>query len=283
MRLILSRKGFDSSAGKKPNLITEDGALVPLPIPDKTSGVPYDAIASPAGPLGQVVPTLTRDRSRADHFAHLDPDLDRRSMRRSRGWRPSFGQAGAAQGALAKAGVGKGDLFLFFGWFRQSHGHGQAIELERGAPDLHVVFGWLRVGRVIDLGSEDAPRWAADHPHVRAPGRARNTLYVASDRLGLARLPGDLPGGGLFNALDPRLVLTEPGQPKRSLWSLPRFFAPRRGREPLGYHSDPARWTRRRNGVRLQSAARGQEFVLEIKDDADAMEWLASLPWPAGS
>ena len=283
MRLILSRKGFDSAAGKVPSPILEDGRLVSLPIPDRESTVRYDEIDSPAGDLGTVVPRLTRDRSRADHRAHLDPDLVRASRPRQRGWQPCFGQAGAAQSALAREGVDVGDLFLFFGWFRQVEETADGFRYVPRSPDLHVIFGWLQIGKVIDLAAEPAPAWAAEHPHCGDLQRKNDTLYVASKHLSIGesagRQPSAIRGGGAFRTLDPALTLTAPEEKRRSHWDLPGWFYPSDERPPLGYHSDLSRWTRRGDRVGLTSAARGQEFVLDVDHYPEAMEWIRGLPW----
>ena len=52
-----------------------------------------------------------------------------------------FGQAGNAQRELDNLGVGEGDLFLFFGWFRDFYSVRKA--------DYHHIFGWLQVDQVI--------------------------------------------------------------------------------------------------------------------------------------
>ncbi len=51
---------------------------------------------------------------------HVDPDI-RTNVRDNivKEWKPAFGQIDAAQGYLHNAGIKKGDLFLFFGWFRR--------------------------------------------------------------------------------------------------------------------------------------------------------------------
>jgi hypothetical protein len=41
MKLILSRKGFDSSTGGIPSPIFPDGRMVSLPIPDKSSTLTF--------------------------------------------------------------------------------------------------------------------------------------------------------------------------------------------------------------------------------------------------
>jgi hypothetical protein len=45
MKIILSRKGFDSSSGGVPSPIFSDGDMLSLPIPDRASTVKYDEIA----------------------------------------------------------------------------------------------------------------------------------------------------------------------------------------------------------------------------------------------
>jgi len=47
MKIIFSKKGFDTSFGKKPSPIFPDGSMISLPIPDAYSNCPYAAIASP--------------------------------------------------------------------------------------------------------------------------------------------------------------------------------------------------------------------------------------------
>ncbi len=73
MKLIFSRKAFDSSAGKVANPILDDGSLIPMPIPDKQSPIRYEDVTIAGQNLGKVASDLTRGRLRAEHFAHLDP------------------------------------------------------------------------------------------------------------------------------------------------------------------------------------------------------------------
>ncbi|HME71772.1 MAG TPA: hypothetical protein VKM54_18150 [Myxococcota bacterium] len=286
MRLILSRKGFDASSGGTASPILPDGALCSLPIPDPLSPLRYADVAVASDSLGRTVEALTRGRVSARAFAHLDPDLDPHALQRARGWRPIFGQAGAAQSHLSRHGVGRGDVFLFFGWFRCCvREHGQ-LRYARGAPDLHALFGWLEVGEVVPvakLGPRDL-RWARRHPHFWGERGARNTLYLAADRFAAdAASPGArrLPGAGLFPRFEQRLCLTaQPGVVPRGLWKLPGWMH-RPGRAPLlTHHTDPGRWTRTEEGWLLRSVGRGQEFVIDldrIANPGEAIAWLREL------
>jgi hypothetical protein len=225
-----------------------------------------------------MVETLTRGRIAGTDGAHLDPDLRRDAIRRARGWRPIFGQAGAAQSHLARHQVGRGDLFLFFGSFRRAEERGNAIRFVKSAPKLHVIFGWLQVAEVRTVTDALAKeiRWARGHPHLSKPARYKsNTLYVASKRL--TSLDLDSPGAGIFNQLHPDLILTETDPYTGcATWTLPRWIHPGK-RTPLSYHSKPNRWTNRERSVRLKSAYPGQEFILDLDEYPEAHAWLRGI------
>jgi hypothetical protein len=274
-QLILSRKGMDSGAGGSPSPILPDGTLLPLPIPDRRSPIRYKDIWLRGHNLGAVAEALTRGRVKASAGAHLDPDLDAEALSRARGWRPIFGTAGAAQKVLANCEVGEGDVFLYFGWFRQTELAEGGLRYVRGATDLHVLYGWLQVGEVVAIADGSEVPWAASHPHVAVPDRRNNTAYVAASKLVLDGERTGLPGAGSFRAFRPELQLTAPGS-SRSIWRLPAWFYPSRGKSPLGYHTDRSRWSRRDGAALLRSAYRGQEFVLPMADYPEAPGWLRS-------
>ena len=46
MKIILSRKGFDSGSGGYPNPIMPNGTLLPLPIPSKNDEIRYTDVKS---------------------------------------------------------------------------------------------------------------------------------------------------------------------------------------------------------------------------------------------
>ena len=288
MKLILSRKGFDSAAGRVPSPILPDGRLLSLPIPDRTAQQTYAEVCRHAGFDEQLVEHLTGGRIRSSFTAHLDPDLRHDSLPRPPEWRPLFGQTRAAQAHLANRGVGPGDIFLFYGWFRQTTYRDGVFRFDRSAPDLHMLFGWLQVDDAhrIEGGCPATIPWAAYHPHFQflAEGRAKNnTLYVAGTTLkipGLGR--GQIPGGGVFCNSSDNLPLTAPGQ-TRGIWLLPKWFSPAKGRPPLSYHDDQSRWESTEGGVLLRTASRGQEFVLDLDHYPEGIDWVRELAVGGGA
>ena len=189
MKIVLSRKGFDSANGGAPSPIFPDGRLLSLPIPASSSPTRFADCQWGDQSVGALVESLTSSKVAAKHPAHLDPDLDRGARPRNPGWRPAFGQTGAAQTHLAQHGIGAGDLFLFFGWFREAElTAGGTWRFKRKAPDLHVLFGWLQVGevlRVADQGHRYAGHypWLRDHPHLNGTWSDPNTVYVAAETM----------------------------------------------------------------------------------------------------
>lgn len=281
MKLILSRKGFDSSSGKAPSPLFASSELRSLPIPESaltSSPVRYQDIQAANVNIGALVNDLTNGKILSSSPAHLDPDLDPRSLERAAGWKPLFGQSAAAEGHLQRCGVQAGDIFLFYGWFKQVEQVAEKFQYVRNAPDMHVIFGWLQIEQRIEVANRQAiPTWALVHPHCcRVPHRL-DSLYVATDQLQLPGLGLALPGGGVFRHFAPARCLTAPGAAKRSIWQLPAWFHPATRPSCLSYHHTPDRWTNKGDHVLLQSVGRGQEFILDCADYPEALAWLGAL------
>lgn len=283
MKLILSRKGFDSSAGGGPSPILPDGRLLSLPIPDSSAPVAYRQLLHQDINLGKMVSDLSKGKIKPSTKAHLDPDLDCSLIPRGEGWRPVFGQMGAAEGHLRTHGISPGDLFLFFGWFREVERYQRKWRYKKNAPDQHVIFGWMQVGQrlVLDGTSDEVPAWMAQHPHLFGQRGPNNTVYIAQDRLSFPGVQADIGGGGVFDRVKPRQVLTRKGE-TRCHWQLPAWFAPYQRESVLSYHHRLSRWQIVDNLVHLHSVARGQEFVLDVDHYPEAFSWLAAF-WDESS
>lgn len=104
MKIIISRKGFDNANGKCASPILPDGDMVSMPIPtEESSGLKFEEIFYQGRTYAQMWKELSE---KAYHlypsgFCHLDPDI-REDVRSEKipGWKPAFGQTGAAQGYL---------------------------------------------------------------------------------------------------------------------------------------------------------------------------------------
>ncbi|MDR8398456.1 hypothetical protein NE850_19125 [Paraburkholderia sp. USG1] len=275
MKIIFSRKGFDSQYGRVPSPILSDGSLQTLPIPSRY-GRPLGDIQGPLGPLHNLASDLTVGAITPRTSVHLDPDLSDGSVARRPGWRASLGQVGSAQKHLAKQGVGPGDVFLFFEWFRQAEHFAGRWRYVPGAPNVHALFGWLQVGQVHKVGASECPAWLDDHPHVQHAARigADNTIYVAGERLvGSSRR---VAAAGAFRSWGPDLQLTAPGC-SRSVWRVPRWLLKNPEQPILSYHRDSARWRIDGECAIVQTVGKGQEFVIDVGDCKDASQWLHSL------
>lgn len=234
MRIVFSRKGFDSGSGGGSSPIVE-GRPISLPIPD-TKGIARTTYGDLG--LGELAHAASRGAYGADSLCHHDPmfTADGQCV---------FGQVGAAQTHLANRAVGKGDVFLFFGRF-DGGGHGPH----------HRIFGYLEVQQVIDLARcDDAVREkyaALDHPHALGMHGGNDTLYVGPGRMA-ARASN-------------MLRLTAPGEAP-SQWERPSWL--RRG--DLSYHDAEWRWAERN---RLIAVSRGQEFVADVGRRKAPRAWL---------
>jgi hypothetical protein len=140
-------------------------------------------------------------------------------------------------------------------------------------PKQHGIFGWLQVNDVVDLRPDGLHAlvrypWLERHPHVRPGWTGTNAVFIATETLSI----GDVmtPGFGIFNRLIP---LSSDSSRKPSLWDVPAWLDPSLGGVGMTYHPRE-RWL---GDGRLIVAARGQEFIADAGDRADARDWVISL------
>lgn len=265
MKIILSRKGFDSTSGKQPNPIMPDGTLLSMPIPsgndDKVctynslywNGISYCDIIRSLKPKTTIKP---------NDYCHLDPDIRGDVCERIVGWKPAFGQIEASLTHLRNNNVKEGDIFVFFGWFRETEEKDGKFEYVKDAPDLHVIYGYMQIGTIIEQ-KEDAPQWLEKHPHYaynRLWTKGSNAIYLPSDNLSLVPT---MKGCDVLSYRQDR-VLTKANM-SRGCWDLPDFFK----KVPITYHPNP--W---KDGY-FKSAGRGQEFVMDATPEI--IEWLKMI------
>lgn len=268
MRIILSRKGFDSSAGGKPSPIYKN-KFISIPIPEAESGIRYSELTfDEEYDYLKVMKDL-----HINYFteAHLDPDLRRSAYKeRHPDWRPIFGQDGNAQKHLENNNIGNREniddniLFFFWGWFRKVTNENGTFEYVKNAPNIHAIWGYMEVGEIIKLNTKEdkIQEWMKYHPHIIFNGKNeyanKNTIYIASDKL----------GAGVFK-YHKDLVLTEENETRRSIWELPACF---NGCKIT--HLDPIPNSKK---ITLQSPGRGQEFIVIEDPNKKVENWAKNL------
>ncbi len=204
MKIIFSRKGFDTSFGGAPSPII-DGRPVSLPIPgSKGETTRYADIG-----LGSLVHRATKGRLGETDACHDDPMFANGYC-----W---LGQVNAAQGHLQNQKAQEGDVFLFFGLFSNS------ISGERH----HRIFGSMIIAGFGDPEAvqrhhlwQKPPR---DHPHFAGHWPRNNTIYFGQ--------------GATAKSAPDSLRLTREGGPL-NMWRVPEWLSD----HGLSYHSNPARW-----------------------------------------
>ena len=207
MKVILSRKGFDSTYGKIPSPILLDGTLLSMPIPSEDE-LSFTELCHGEHTYSEILKQLASQRQYEKYDkCHLDPDI-RENVRLNPvpGWKSAFGQVAAAQTYLSNRSVNQGDLFLFFGRFKQTAGSlsDGTLHFVKKAPILHIIYGYMEVGEILPREHIKARNiyW---HPHSNAERytNTNNTIYLASDMLSINR---EIRGWGVFDYSDRRVL-----------------------------------------------------------------------------
>ena len=259
MRLVFSRKGFDGSAGGFPSPIT-NGKPISLPIPYQSSNVSYQHLN-----LGRIVNDLTGGKLTERDFCHNDPDLEM----------GAFGQVSSAQSHLNNQNVGAGDLFLFFGWFKEAELVDCNYFYKKDASDHHRIFGWMFIDQKFNVGSETEEfrrkfTKYANHPHATGKWDLNNTIYLAPETFSLF---GEYTIRGFGNfSLSKRTLLTNENATSKRFWNVPDWLNPAKGGCIPTYHDERCYI----DGL-LKTAGRGQEFVCHPRQNNKFKEWLLDL------
>ena len=252
MKIILSRKGFDSENGGIASPILSDGSMISLPIPSNDPSC-FDDLKYNGKTYQDLIDELRLGKVKTiGNHCHLDPDIRKEITNRPKDWKPIFGQCDAAETHLENQGVKEGDLFLFFGWFKKTGEESGRISFLHGAENIHAIYGYLQIGEIVKGKDVTKYSW---HPHAAYPG-GNNTMYVASEKLIINGVDMGIPGSGTLKYSED-LVLTYRGM-SRTKWKLPEFFK----EVPISYHTKDSF---KPLGY-FQSAHKGQEFVVGESD-----------------
>lgn len=277
MKIILSRKGFDAANGHYPSPII-DGRPLSLPIPDQQDKIKYSDIVFNNKNYLQIMTALGMRNYNSQSTCHFDPDLvfSALSHKTSKdSWRGTLGQMKQAQKHLENQGVGIGDLFLFFGWFKEAEYINNKLSYKKNSKypnGFHLIYGYLEIGEIIKTATKDTGSilksypWLENHPHFSREDVRKldsNTIYIGAEKFALRQ---NQAGFGIL-PFSEKLILTKAYE-SRSRWDLEKL----RQLEGLSisYHSEKS-WHK----DYFQSAPIGQEFVIE--KDKQAEKWAKEL------
>lgn len=273
MKIILSRKGFDSESGGYPSPILPNGRMISLPIPDSKAPAVYDGLKLNSTTTyfdlmkslnPKIHSTNEWEELTKETKCHLDPDIYTNVLKRDDGWKGLFGQVSGAQTHLKNQGVKEDDIFLFFGWFRKTiYKDDKLIYDPEDKHGRHIIFGYLQIGEIKKVDQDAVvPKWIEYHPHnIVSRGTVENTIYVARDTVDWN---DNIMGYGAFD-YNKQLVLSKEGH-TRSCWDLPDIFR----NVYISYHTENS-WKE----DYFESAGRGQEFVVDANEDV--VNWAKNL------
>lgn len=267
MKIILSRKGFDSGNGGMPSPILPDGTMLSMPIISPEEELTFEDLQYDDTTYADILTQLQPKEEWKKKRCHLDPDI-RSGVRIAslQNWEPLFGQVGSSETHLQNNGVAEGDLFLFFGWFKQTEGDisNGTLKFVKNAPDVQVIYGYMQIEKRL-CGNEITQDWHSHYlPYHNSPGN-NNTIYTSANRL---MLDGTDYGEG-FGAFsyNEKYRLTKKGAKNRSEWDLLDWM---KNGTRITYHS--------KDSIKdnyFQSVKRGQEFVIDA--NKDVLVWVKSF------
>ena len=214
MKVILSRKGFDSQNGGIASPIFQDNTLISFPIPS-AEDTGFDDLIHEKRTFLEMLDDLNYKQYR--YGCHLDPDLDNsKRIKPVEGWFPAFGQTSSSATYLKNNNIEPGDLFLFFGTFhRVEEVNGHLSYMKKTGnfyndKDLNVIWGYLQIGEILDKWEDIKKVWWHSHADPYRRYDPTNTIFKALDTLSF---DSSKSGAGLLT-FDEKRVLTLEGATK---------------------------------------------------------------------
>ena len=281
MKVILSRKGADSSYNMCSFIENNNFIMVPIPESKEfcaeaknfNNVIQYKDLAFIKGNA------ILKNKER---YCHLDPDLINGVL----------GQCGAAQTHLKNQNIDVGDIFVFFGLYKDKN------------ILKHIIFGYLQIEKIIKLPPNEKEdiiiitkekaenvkveyfeeycknnnmAFVLKHPHYNFKWyngqhyNKNNTIYLAADKLSFDK---NKRGFGVFEYSD-KLVLTANfldgmKNNKATFWDknkIPQV-------QEISYNKN----SRKENY--FKAACIGQEFVINPKNETEEESlktWLNEL------
>lgn len=226
MKIIFSRKGFDSSAGGFPSIIFDNGSLYSIPIPSKFDNDFYADINInyQNDSIQKILNDITNQtinsgkKIKCDYGdckikMHNDPFISDNLM--------ALGQIGNSAGHLRSHKISKGDIFLFYGWFRQVEKINGIWQYKNNSKNIHHIWSYMFIDDVLDIGKNQNNAIKiilskypelSKHPHLKYKEK-NNILYISKK--------GNF---GKLNYKSARCLTDMEDYEGRSKWILPIYF-----------------------------------------------------------
>lgn len=291
MKLVLSRKGFDSGSGGCLSPYDHDsGHYIWFPIPEKVNSysnqirytdilVKNEYLCNLKGSnLSEVYKSFKgKDQVKLrkneyasiddpNLFTHFDPMLgkppwlvENKNFIIGKG----FGQFNAAP-HLENHNVKDGSIFLFFGGFQST-----SNKIVSG----HYIYGWLKIKKRIETYMECKeiiePYNLEHHPHITEAAFKRNqkNYIFLPDQWLFEDL--NIPGCGYFITLNDDLLLSCSKESNKATWKLPIFFY----KNLTQVHQKT--WQIEQEKFCTVKTGIGQEFVTHLSKKGE--EWVREL------
>jgi len=281
MRIILSRKGFDSSYGSHPSIILPDNKMISFPIPVTQPEIGIAAEDILYVELGKTLDELLHELNIKNHYAyHVDPEIQNIKIADKvsffdRGY-GTLGQSGAAASHLANNHISSIEIsknepavFIFFGLFSKTKRENGKLKYD-GKP-FHAIFGYVIADEAVKVStiSDTVHPELKSHLHYinQFEANKKKDEYIKHDRNIIFK--GKQFGTFKYSE-DLRLTVNDSDRTTR--WGTPDFI------KSMTYNKKRIDdGVRSNNKIFFDAASRGQEFIITEFETEKMKRWLKNL------
>ncbi len=223
MRVILSRKGFEPTHGGIPSPILPDGTLLLLPKPVENGTISFHDLSYQGHSYYDIAVSLNEDlkepldEAMCQTGCYINPISHNPPLV----WYPAYHRNGALESHLTKQRVTVGDIFLFYGWFRQTeYDSAHRLRFVPNSPAQSIIFSYFQIGAIIKDISFFSKQYNWQlHTFIDKNNSIPSTIYLPTKKLSYNN---HQPGCSILS-YHSKLVLTKPGC-NYNQWQLPDFL-----------------------------------------------------------
>lgn len=272
MKVILSRKGFDSNTGGITNVILENGDLISFPIPEYIQdGVKEDSFDMLVYNNIEYSKILNNLGYHHNQKCHIDPDINQKIRKETIDeWVAIFGQCDQAASYLVNTvKIEEGDIFLFFGNYHHVEVSNNKFQARKKTgefyidSDLQLIWGYLQVGKIVTQKEEQEKYYWHPHSMRYYTEKSNNVMFVAREKLSFNL---KMPGFGLLKYRNDR-ILTKKNSTKAN-WI----------KNPV-YDIDSIYGNRKNSSLNTSHTIyyRGQWQELGLKESEECFKWAKKI------